>query len=252
MPLQNFSLLQLIILLFFAAQLAFILYLKKQHVCSLESISERRKARKAWNWILGSFAAFLLVISLLSIRGFFSVASLPPRFLIILLPNAVFGVYLLSFRVSGAFSFLKYFPAALLVGVQFYRFVLEFLVWEFHQQKLVPLEITYGGRSFDFLIGISSLVAAFLLYKKVRHAKKIGVLFNVFGMASMVNIIFIVATSFPSPFRLFETNYLPTFFPGILIPGFIAPFAIYMHLLSLKQLIYRLQQKKRASFSPSL
>ena len=252
MSLPDFSLLQLMILLFFAAQLAFILYLKHQAVQGMGSASDRRKARNAWNWILGSFGAFLLVISLLSIGGFFSVASLPPRFLMILLPNAVFAAYLLSFRVSGAFSFLKFFPAALLVGVQFYRFVLEFLVWEFYQQKLVPLEITYWGRSFDLWVGLSSLVAAFLLYKKVRHAEIIGVLFNVFGLASMVNIIFIVATSFPSPFQLFETNYLPTFFPGILIPGFIAPFAIYMHLLSLKQLAYRLGQKKRAAMYPSL
>ena len=161
-------------------------------------------------------------------------------------------LYPISLQISNKGSFLKAIPAGLLVLVQFYRFVLEFVVMSLHRQGLLPVEITYEGRSFDLWVGVSSLLVGFLLFKKVKHAERLGVVFNVFGLMSLANIIFIAATSFPSSFRIYATNFLPTFFPGILIPAFIAPFAVYMHILSLKQLLHSLRYAKSPRVKASI
>lgn len=244
---MGFSLPQITILLLFSGQLSFMLYVKKQAVRSLETAHERKKAQKAWNWLFSRTALFLLGVSFLSWKGFFAVESLPPRFIAMFIPTFIFGFYLLSLKVSGGLSFLKSLPAASLVIIQFLRFLLEFVILALYEQKIVPKELTYLGRSFDLIVGISSLVVGYLLYKKAPYAEKIGVFFNLLGLASLVNIIFMAASSFPSPFRILATNYLPTFFPGFLIPAFIAPFALFMHILSLKQLFYKIHQKKKSS-----
>lgn len=245
MPLPHFLFPYLMILLLFCGQLRVIFYLKHQAVQCPQSAAERNKARKAWNRLFMAIALFLLGVSFLGMKGFFSIVSFPPRFPVIFIPSLIFMFYVIFLKVSGGLSFLKDISAAGLVVVQFYRFVLEFVVLALYRQEVVPKEITYQGRSFDILVGISSLVVGYLLYKKVPYAERVGIFFNLFGLASLVNIIFIAASSFPSPFRMFATNYLPTFFPGILIPAFIAPFALFMHILSLKQLFYKIHQKKK-------
>ena len=245
MQLPNFSFPYLMILLLFAGQLSFILYLKHQAVQCSQSATEKNRSRIAWNRLFFAIALFLLGVSFLSMKGFFSVVSFPPRFPLLFAPSLIFMFYVLSLKISGGLSFLKNSSAAGLVVLQFFRFVLEFVVVALYRQEMVPKEITYQGRSFDLLVGISSLVVGYLLYKKVPYAERIGVFFNLFGLASLVNIIFIAASSFPSPFQTLAINYLPTFFPGLLIPAFIAPFALFMHILSLKQLLYRIRQMKK-------
>jgi hypothetical protein len=236
---------QLSILLFFIAQVVFIFYLRHQSLQQMESRLQKAQARRAWNGLLLFFGLFISLISYMSVTGFFGERTFPPRFPLLLIPHFLLMFWMFAWKVKDKLSFLQIVPPALLVVIQFYRFLLEFVVLALYRQEIVPVEITFEGRSFDLLVGLTSLVTAYLLHVGVKNAVGIGITFNIFGLASLVNIIFTAATSFPSPFQLYATNYLPTYFPGVLIPGFVAPFAVYMHVLSLKQLLHHLVPEKK-------
>ena len=236
---------QLAILLFFIGQVVFFFYLRQTSLRSGDAPLQKASARKVWQGIFLFFGLHLVLISYLSTTGFFGERTLPPRFPLILVPHFILMFWMLAWKVKDKLFYLPAVPAALLVGVQFYRFLLEFVILALYRQQIVPVQITFEGRSFDILVGLAALATAYLLHRKVNNAATIGIAFNLFGLASLANIVFTAATSFPSPFQLYATNLLPTYFPGVLVPGFVAPFAVYMHVFSLKQLLHhkRLQQQ---------
>lgn len=236
---------QLSIVLFSIAQVVFIFYLRRQSIQQMDTGLQKDQAQRAWNGLFLFFGLFVSLMSCLSITGFFGHRTLPPRFPLLLIPHFLLMFLLFAWKVKDKLSFLRVVPPTLLVAVQFYRFLLEFVILALYRQQIVPIEITFEGRSFDFLVGLGGLVTAYLLGARVKNAAGIAIVFNIFGLASLVNIIFTAAASFPSPFQLYATNYLPTYFPGVLIPGFVAPFAVYMHVLSLKQLLHRLALEKK-------
>lgn len=75
----------------------------------------------------------------------------------------------------------------------------------------------------------------------------IGLLAPIAG--ALVNIVTIVVLAFPSPFQSYKTLGLSSYFPGLLIPGFLAPLATYLHILSIKQLLY-LKKEQAAGAAP--
>ena len=184
---------------------------------------------------------YLLGISmfcLFTIAGFFPNSdTFPPRFPLMFIYNFIFLFWVLFQRVDGSLVFLRDIPLHWLVYFQSFRIVLEMVLVMLCNEKAVPEEITLHGRSFDIIVGVGALAFGYLIQK--RNALGIGIAFNVLGLASIVNIITIAIPSFPSPFRIYEVNLLPTYFPGILVPLFLAPVAIIIHVLSLKQLIDR-------------
>jgi hypothetical protein len=116
-----------------------------------------------------------------------------------------------------------------------------------YKEHLVPRELTFEGRNFDILIGITALVVGYLMLKKPEVTRTTAIIWNVVGIISLVNIGFIAVFSVPSPFRVFATNYLPTYFPGILIPTVFVPFALCFHILSLKQLLHMGKSVRKAT-----
>ena len=182
------------------------------------------------------YTLYFTGISLLAANQFFNVITMPPRFLLIFLP-LLFIVFLLS-RASlrRSLSFLHVLPPVLLIAVQVYRLFIELLFIRFADEKIIPVELSLHGRNFDLWIGVLALPAAYLFFKGHKRATKAGITFNILGLLSLVNIFTIAVPSMPSPFRVYDTLYLPTYFPGILIV-FLASAAIFLHLLSLRQLV---------------
>ena len=105
-------------------------------------------------------------------------------------------------------------------------------------EGIIPVELSLQGRNFDLWIGVLAVPTGYLFLIKHKLANKAAVVFNWLGLLSLANIFSIVVPSMPSPFRVYNMLYLPTYFPGILIV-FLASAAIYLHILSLKQLLHK-------------
>ena len=212
------------------------------YLISLWQISKRKyspvqwiKARTPIVRFASIYSLYFASVCLLAGLGFFRVVTMPPRFLLIFLPMVLSVVLLATAKVKGSVSILSSIPPAALIAVQSFRTVIELLLVQFLNAKLVPVEMSLHGRNFDVLIGILALPTAYLFWKKYRFARVFGIAFNILGLLSLLNIFSIVAFALPSTIQKYDTLYLPTYFPGVMIV-FVATLAIYLHILSLKQL----------------
>lgn len=182
------------------------------------------------------YALFLAVISLLASTDFFTAVTVPPRFLIVFLPLLFFIVLLCKASTTGALRFLYFLPPAFLLGVHVYRTFIEIIFIRLANEKIIPVQLSINGRNLDLWIGVLAIPVALLFHREHRAARPLGLLFNFLGLLSLANIFSIVIQAVPSPFRRYDTLFLPTYFPGVLIV-FLASAAILLHILSLKQLM---------------
>jgi hypothetical protein len=237
MAIDKFSLPNLILLASTVIILGYLYYLwtivrDNASPAQLNSISKKPK------WFAIAYGLYLIVIFALGSTGFFATVTMPPRLAIIFIPVIATVILLVVSKISTSLNFLLLVPSALLVIIQAFRIAIEFGLAQFYTEKIIPVELTFHGRNFDIAIGLLAIPIGYLLFIKHRLSAKLGIAFNILGLISFFNITSIAISSFPSPFRIYDTNYLPTYFPGILIT-FLAPVACYFHVLSLRQLMFR-------------
>ena len=125
---------------------------------------------------------------------------------------------------------------------------MELFLWLGFLGGYVPIQMTFEWLNFDIIAGITAIMGGYVFFGKGRYHRFEAIIWNIFGIALLVNIIIISILSLPSPLRVFleePSNSFVADVPFIWIPGFIVPFAFAMHLFSLKQLIFSAPRKFR-------
>lgn len=235
MPLHPFSLSNLSLVFLTASLLFFLLRLWHKALATASS-EEKNRFQKPVKQFAAAYAVYATAVTVLAALGFFNVVTMPPRFLLIFLPMLFVVVILARAGRTGALSFLSFVPPALLTGIHVYRLFIELVFLQFAREGLVPEVLSFQGRNPDLFIGVLALPVAFLFWKRRRLSRIAGIGFNVLGLVSLLNIFSLAIRSLPSAFRVYPVLYLPTYFPGILIV-FLASAAVFLHVLSLRQLL---------------
>lgn len=134
---------------------------------------------------------------------------------------------------------LKYVPVPNLIRLQSFRFFVELLLWALLVAGRVPEQMTFEGRNFDILAGITAPVVAWLASRqKLPNAALIA--WNLICLGLLINIVSVAILSTPTPWRIFmnePANTIVAFFPISWLPGFLVPLAYTLHLYSLRQLL---------------
>ena len=229
----------ILILVLALALVAFLVWLASW---SNKKSADKKATKKAWTQFLTVFLIFIAALSALAILGFYDAKLVAPRLLTILLPVVVFIFILSRKSLNGSLSFLKTISPAWLIGIQVFRVAVELILARLNKDGLVPVELTYHGRNFDLIIGALALPVAWLVSRRLNAAILIGAAWNIAGLLSLLNILSIAVRSVPGPFFDFSKNYLPLYFPGILIPAVFVVLAILFHAASLKQLFFLRKQ----------
>ena len=123
----------------------------------------------------------------------------PPAMLYLLLTNIVAAV--VAFSSVG--KHLARLPLVLLVGLQAFRFPLEWFLHALYDDGSLPVQMTWSGANFDVLTGASAVVLAILLWKR-RAPRWLVWLWNVMGLVLLLNIMVIAVLSVPTPFKSFD------------------------------------------------
>lgn len=201
--------------------------------------TEQRQKRTSRYFILG-FSVWLILLLVLAQMDFFAVFNIfPPRVLYVFVPALIFILFFLFWPPLG--KFLKVIPASWLVYVQSFRIIMELFLWLGFKAGFVPLQMTFEWLNYDIIVGITAPMAGFSFFGRRRYHRFQAILWNIFGMALLANIVLIAILSTPSPIQVFmndPSNEFIAEIPFIWIPGFIVPFALAMHLFSLRQLIF--------------
>ena len=212
---------------FFALRYA----LRKMHV-------KAEKRQQLQGYVIGGFLFWLTILAVGASSGFFSnFEVLPPRLFLALMPPVLIVVWLMFSRLFGVI--LKSLPEKWLISIQGFRILMEFMLWLGLLGGFVPIQMTFEGLNFDIIVGVTAIMAGFVFFGRDRYRKPEAVIWNIFGIVLLLNILMIALFSAPTPFRAFLNEPSNTFvanFPFIWVPGFIVPFALAMHLFSLRQL----------------
>jgi hypothetical protein len=152
--------------------------------------------------------------------------------------SAIITTLLVSFSPIGKRIATRA-PLAILIGYQAFRIAVELLLHRLYAEGVVPVQMTYAGRNFDILSGISAALLALCLAGGLRVPAVVIRLWNIAGLALLANIVTIAVLSAPVPFRTFHNdpaNLLPTMYPFIVLPTFLVPAALFGHLLVFRAL----------------
>lgn len=169
----------------------------------------------------------------------------PPYLMRFILPHVVFTLIVGSISPYGRRLALGL-PIAALVGFQAFRIPVELLLHAFYGEGLAPIQLTYLGRNFDILTGLTAIPVAWLAARG-RAPRWLLTAWNWVGLALLLNVVGVALTSMPGPFRLFMNEPSARFiadFPYIFVPTVFVTTALFGHVLLFRRL--RLEAKAAA------
>lgn len=182
---------------------------------------------------------WLLVQALLSLSDFYNTdtKTFPPKFVLLVLPPVI--TILFIFLTGKGRSFCDSLPLINLTYLNVVRIPVEFvLLWLFFY-KAVPELMTFEGRNFDIIAGITAPLVAYYGIKKKKLSRKMILLWNVICLLLLINIIvnaFLSAPFATQKFAFDMPNKAVLYFPFSWLPGFIVPVVLFGHLVSVRQL----------------
>lgn len=186
-----------------------------------------------------TFVLFWMVIqAALAAMGFFqNFDVMPPRtFAFGPLPFFLLTfVYLFFFR-----RFLADLPLATLTILHVIRVPIELVLLWLYQSGQVPVEMTFEGRNFDILSGITAPIVYVLAFRNRRVNRPLLIIWNIAALALLANIVITAVLAFPSPFQMVglnQPNVGVTYFPFIWLPSVVVPIVFFCHVVSLWKLI---------------
>lgn len=187
---------------------------------------------------------WLVLVSVLSLTGFLAdFSSVPPK-LMLLLPLPLIFIVWLTFS-SKTRNFIAAIPPAWLLYLQVFRVPVEVFLWLQFLDGLTPVQMTFEGLNWDVLTGITAPIVAYVCLGQGRNLRSVAVVWNIVGLALVMNIVIISILSAPVPFRTFlnePANTLVTTFPVAFLPLVLVPLAYMLHFFSLRQ-VYLLYSK---------
>ena len=178
----------------------------------------------------------------LSLIGFYQIQSSFPRFVLVLFPAFLcVGIGLLPKQISWMLNKRNTRLSTFLHTV---RFPIEIILFQLYLNEMIPQLMTFEGRNFDIIIGITApLVGYFHIKKLINHSTLI--FWNVLGLFLVSFILLNGILSSELPFQQFafdQPNKAVTFFPFILLPAVVVPIVLWTHITDILKLV---KQKKQ-------
>jgi hypothetical protein len=138
-------------------------------------------------------------------------------------------------------------PASWLVKMQVFRVIVELFIWWAYLDQDLPVQMTFEGRNFDILVGLTAPLVSFLWLRAGREKPGWVLAWNILGLVLLFNIVITAVLSMPTPMQYFfnePANTLVGRFPWVLLPGTLVTLAIALHLMSIKQMIMMMRNAK--------
>jgi hypothetical protein len=135
-------------------------------------------------------------------------------------------------------------PLWVLVAVQFFRFPLEIAMHTMYERGVMPEQMTFSGptgSNFDNLTGITAVTVAMALARGSWGGRAATWLWNIFGLALLLNVVTIAIVSTPT-FAWFghdreQLNVWVTYPPYVWLPAVMVTAALTGHLLIFRALL---------------
>lgn len=198
---------------------------------------DKRQTASFINKIIVTLLVWAAFVSAWSLSGKMSDFSLfPLNLLPVIAVPVILAIVFIPTKQLG--EILKHMPPENLIRLQSFRLFVELLLWMLYLESMLPVQMTFEGRNFDILAGLSAPIIA-VLAARGKISRTGIVIWNIVCLGLLLNIVAIAILSTPSPWRVFmnePANYIVTHFPVSWLPGFLVPLAYYLHFMSLRQM----------------
>ena len=182
---------------------------------------------------------WLTVQSVIGLLEFYTITNtMPPRFQLLLLPPLVFTI--VQFSTKRGRAFIDSLDLKILTIIHIVRIPVEIILYLLFLGKAIPELMTFEGRNFDILVGITAPVLYYFVFVKRKWGRSALIAWNLLSLGLLLNIVVNGMLSAPTPFQQFgfeQPNIAVLHFPFLFLPACIVPIALFSHLSSLRQLI---------------
>jgi hypothetical protein len=116
----------------------------------------------------------------------------------------------------------------------------EIVLFFLFTYKTVPELMTFEGRNFDILSGITAPVIFYFAFIRQQLNRQILLIWNFICLGLLVNIVTNAILSAPFPFQQFafdQPNIAVLYFPFIWLPCCVVPLVLLSHLAAIRQLL---------------
>lgn len=184
-------------------------------------------------------AIWIVLQSAIAITGFYTnFKAVPPRFPLLVLPPLLFLIYNLSTKKGN--NFLQSFNLKTLTIFHVIRIPVELVLYGLFLHKAIPSLMTFEGRNFDIISGITAPIVYYLAFVKKSIGRNALILWNIICLILVINVVIHSILASPTPFQQFafdQPNIGILYFPFVLLPSFLVPMVILSHVSAIKQLL---------------
>ena len=203
--------------------------------------SDSETTRKKSTSIFIGLTIWLIIQTVLTLNNIYNTDtnSFPPKiFLTGILPTILTIVSL--FATLKGRQFMDSLPLKNLTYLNLVRIPVEIVLFWLFLHKAIPELMTFEGRNFDILAGLTAPFIAYFGFTKQNISRKAILIWNFVCLGLLVNIVVNALFSAPSPIQKFafeQPNIAILNFPFSWLPTFIVPIVLFGHLTSIRQLL---------------
>ena len=187
---------------------------------------------------LTGLSVWIIIQSILSIAGFYSNPhTITDRFPLLIVPPLLFLITRLVTKPGRAF--LEGLNLPMLTVLHIIRIPVEIVLFWLFMHNAVPEAMTFHGRNFDILSGISAPFIYYFGFVKNKLNRKTILVWNLICLALLLNVVSAAVLSLPARFKHFgfeQPNTALGYFPFVLLPAVLVPLVMISTVASIKQL----------------
>lgn len=203
--------------------------------------SSFNETQKTATPILIGLIIWLVIQAVLSLNNIYNkdTNTFPPIILLLGILPTILTIILLFSTAKGR-QFIDSLPLKNLTYLNIVRIPVEIILYWLFLNKVVPELMTFEGRNFDIIAGISAPIIAYFGFTKSKLSRKTILIWNFICLGLLINIVLNAFFSAPSPIQKFafdQPNIAILNFPFCWLPTFIVPIVLFGHLVSIRQLI---------------
>jgi hypothetical protein len=209
-------------------------------IWAIRNANSEQTRRKATPIFIG-LILWLTVQAVLTLKNVYNTNTntFPPKIVVLgVLPMALTIIVL--FVTAKGRQFVDSLPLKNLTYLSMVRMPVEIVLFWLFLNKAIPEIMTFEGRNFDIIAGISAPFIAYFGLTKNKLNRKLVLLWNFISLGLLINIVVIALFSAPSPFQklaFHQPNIAILNFPFSWLPTFIVPMVLLAHLTSIRQLL---------------
>ena len=182
---------------------------------------------------------WLLVQGTLAYIGFYqNLEVVPPRIFLTFIPTFLLIIGLFSTR-SGR-DWISKLNLKELTLLHLVRIPVELVLYALFVDKAIPELMTFAGRNFDILAGLTAPLVYYFGFVKTKISRKGILAWNIICLLLLLNIVVNALLSAPLPIQQFafdQPNLAILYFPITLLPAFVVPLVLFAHLIAITKLV---------------